>query len=140
MFKSARTHSALKQSADVQMTPLIDMVFILLIFFIVTTHFVSDTGLKVDQPFSSTASPLPTQTLRVTVTASGQLTVEGRPVTLTGLRNWLKRQNRAAAQRTLVIVADRAASAQTIVQVMDEARNAGIEQVALATQAEENGS
>lgn len=140
MFKSVRTNPGLKQAADVQMTPLIDMVFILLIFFIVTTHFVTDTGLKVERPSSRTTDSLPTQTLRVAVNATGALYVTGRPVSLTGLRAWLKRQSPSQAQKTLVIVADKATPADRIVQVMDEARDAGIEQVALATQAEGEGS
>jgi biopolymer transport protein ExbD len=122
------------------MTPLIDMVFILLIFFIVTTHFVSETGLEVDRPVSGTADSMPAQPLRVTIDASGHLYVEGRPVSLMGLRAWLQQQHPSPIRRSLVIVADRAASAQALVQVMDEAREAGIEQVALATHTEGDAS
>jgi len=140
MFKSVRTHTTLKQSADLEMTPLIDMVFILLIFFIVTTHFVSDTGLTLERPASTMAQPMPTQTLRVAVTAAGDIYAAGRQVSLTGLRAWFGRQGLMKSQRTLVIVADKATSADRIVQVMDQARGAGIKQVALATRAAGDGS
>ena len=82
MIHSVRSRRKANQAVDIPMAPLIDMVFILLIFFIVTTTFVRDTGLPVRRPKSSTAQALGAKNLLVGVGPQGRIHVEGRRVDL----------------------------------------------------------
>lgn len=134
MFKSVRSGRALTTQAEIQITPLIDMVFILLIFFIVTTSFVSQTGLGLERPVSSSSQELPPDTCPVEIDAAGRIALEGRRIGLFSLRPLLERRLRTRPASAVVIVADRTVPAQRIVQIMDEVRAAGINRVALAAQ------
>jgi biopolymer transport protein ExbD len=119
------------------MTPLIDMVFILLIFFVVTTSFVAETGLSIDRPRSGSAESLPRESVSVAIAANGQITLGGQEAGLFSVRPYLERQLRSQPGLAAVIIADRTVAVDRIVRVMDEIRAAGVTDVALATEAEE---
>jgi biopolymer transport protein ExbD len=119
------------------MTPLIDMVFILLIFFLVTTTFVAETGLSINRPRSSSAGSLPRESVSIVIGADGRITLGGREAGLYSIRPYLERQLRSRPELAAVIVADRAVSVDRIVRVMDEIRAAGVADMALAAEAEE---
>jgi len=129
MFRSVRSRRALTAQTEIQMTPLIDMVFILLIFFVVTTSFVSETGLDIRRPQSRSSETLPRDNIPVAIGADGRITVEGRRVALLSIRPFI--------QKAVVLVADKAVSVDRVVRVMDEIRAAGINEVALATAAKD---
>ncbi len=135
MFKSVRSKRALTAQAEIQMTPLIDMVFILLIFFVVTTSFVSETGLDIQRPQSSSSETLPHENIPVAIGADGRITVDGQRVGLLSIRSFLQRRLRMQPGLAVVLVADKAVSVDRVVRVMDEIRAAGISEVALATSA-----
>jgi len=135
MIQSVRG-SRRRPSPVVQMAPLIDMVFILLIFFLVTTSFVRETGLEVARPTSVTASPLERSSLLVGVSATGTVYFEGSPVELVSLRSLLRQRLQDRSDRTVVLVVDRAASSGRLVAVMDECKLAGAERLAVATRTE----
>ena len=135
MFKSVRSKRALTAQAEIQMTPLIDMVFILLIFFVVTTSFVSETGLNIQRPQSSSSETLPHENIPVAIGADGRITVDGRRVGLLSIRSFLQKRLRMQPGLAVVLVADKAVSVDRVVRVMDEVRAAGISEVALATAA-----
>ena len=135
MFKSVRSKRALTAQAEIQMTPLIDMVFILLIFFVVTTSFVSETGLDIQRPQSSSSETLPHENIPVAVGADGRITVDGQRVGLLSIRPFLQKRLRMQPGLAVVLVADKAVSVDRVVRVMDEIRGAGISEVALATAA-----
>ena len=137
MFKSVRSRRATETHAELQMTPLIDMVFILLIFFVVTASFVSETGMGIQRPRASSAEPMSRETVPVTIDPIGQITVDGRRTTLYSLRPLIERRLRSQPGLAVVIVADRAVSVDRTVRVMDEIRGAGITQIALAATQEE---
>ena len=65
MFKSVRNRRNVTSQAEIQMTPLIDMMFILLIFFVVTTSFISGTGLNIERPQSSSKDSLPRENITI---------------------------------------------------------------------------
>ena len=117
------------------MTPLIDMVFILLIFFVVTTSFVSETGLDIQRPQSSSSEMLPRENIPVAIGADGRITVDGQRVGLLSIRSFLQKRLRVQPGLAVVLVADKAISVDRVVRVMDEIRAAGISEVALATSA-----
>jgi biopolymer transport protein ExbD len=133
MFKSVRAERSLETQAEIQMTPLIDMVFILLMFFIVTASFVSETGLDIQRPQASSSQALPPETIPVTLDAAGQITIDGRKASLFSIRAFLERRLRSRPGLAVVMVADKAVSIDRVVRVMDEVRAAGIDRIALAT-------
>jgi biopolymer transport protein ExbD len=119
------------------MTPLIDMVFILLIFFVVTTSFVAETGLRIDRPRSGSADSLPRDSVSIAIAATGQIALGGQEAGLFSVRPYLERRLRGQPGLAAVIIADRSVPVDRIVRVMDEIRAAGVMDVALATEAEE---
>ena len=135
MFRSVRSKRALTAQAEIQMTPLIDMVFILLIFFVVTTSFVSETGLEIQRPQSSSSETLPRENIPVAIGADGRITVDGQRVGLLSIRPFLQKRLRMQPGLAVVLVADKTVSVDRVVRVMDEIRAAGISEVALATAA-----
>lgn len=135
MFRSVRSKRALTAQAEIQMTPLIDMVFILLIFFVVTTSFVSETGLDIQRPQSSSSETLPRENIPVAIGADGRITVDGQRVGLLSIRPFLQKRLRMQPGLAVVLVADKTVSVDRVVRVMDEIRAAGISEVALATAA-----
>ena len=137
MFRSVRSRRALTAQTEIQMTPLIDMVFILLIFFVVTTSFVSETGLDIRRPQSSSSETLPRDNIPVAIGADGRITVEGRRVALLSIRPFIQKRLRMQPGLAVVLVADKAVSVDRVVRVMDEIRAAGINEVALATAAKD---
>ena len=134
MFKSVRTRKALATQAEIQITPLIDMVFILLIFFVVTTSFVSETGLNIQRPQSSSSEMLPRESIPVTIGADGRITIDSQRIGLFSIRPFLQRRLRMQPKLAAVIVAEKSVSVERFVRVMDEIRAAGIKDVALATE------
>jgi biopolymer transport protein ExbD len=135
MFRSVRSKRALTAQAEIQMTPLIDMVFILLIFFVVTTSFVSETGLDIQRPQSSSSETLPRENIPVAIGADGRITVDAQRVGLLSIRPFLQKRLRMQPGLAVVLVADKTVSVDRVVRVMDEIRAAGISEVALATAA-----
>jgi biopolymer transport protein ExbD len=137
MFKSVRSRRALTAQAEIQMTPLIDMVFILLIFFVVTTSFVSETGLDIQRPQSSSSETLSHENVPVAIDANGRITVDGQRVGPLSIRPILQKKLRMQPELAVVLVADKTISVDRVVRVMDEIRAAGISEVALATAAKQ---
>jgi biopolymer transport protein ExbD len=137
VFKSVRSPRGSKRQPEIQMTPLIDMIFILLIFFIVTTSFVTETGIPVERPRAASSESLPRQHVAVAVRADGQIVLEGQNIGLYAIRSHLERLLRNNPGLAAVIVADRLVSLDRIVPLMDEIRAAGVEDIALATEVKE---
>lgn len=137
MFRSVRSKRALSTQAEIQITPLIDMVFILLIFFLVTTSFVSETGLSIERPQSSLSDELPKESVSVAIDAGGQITVDGQRAGLLSIRPLLQKKLRNRQNLAAVIVGDRAVPLDRIVRVMDEVKAAGVDQIAIAATKEQ---
>ena len=134
MFESVRSRKTRTGPAEIQMTPLIDMVFILLIFFVVTTSFVSETGIGIERPQASRSESLPRESITVAVGADGQIVVDGQETGLFSVRPYVERQLRSQSGLAVVIVADRNVPVDRIVRVMDEIRAGGATDIALATE------
>lgn len=114
------------------MAPLIDMIFILLIFFLVTTSFVRETGIEVSRPTAVTAVPQEKSSLLVGVTATGAVYFEGNAVDLMSLRSMLKQRLHERRDWTVVLVVDRNAPSGRLVEVMDECKLAGADRIAIS--------
>jgi biopolymer transport protein ExbD len=120
-------------SSEINISPLIDVVFILLIFFIVTTVFIEETGVDVNKPRAASAESLEKQAILLAVTASGQVYQGGRSIGVDGVRSVVAAMLENDAATPVIIQGDAAANHGTIVKVIDAAKLAGAQSVNLAT-------
>jgi biopolymer transport protein ExbD len=134
MFQSVRRKKRSQEKAEIKIAPLIDMVFILLIFFIVTTSFVSETGISVERPAARSAEKLESQSILIGVGSLGEIYISGRRVGLFSLKPLLENKLRNQPKLSVVLVADKTTPADLIVRVMDEIRLSGVKRIALATE------
>ncbi|SHJ92666.1 outer membrane transport energization protein ExbD (TC 2.C.1.1.1) [Desulfatibacillum alkenivorans DSM 16219] len=135
MLSVTNARRAKRQTLELNIAPLIDMVFILLIFFLVTTSFVRETGLEVNRPSAQTAASSRKTNILVGISDQNAIFMNHRQVDIRSVRAQVERglvDNPGAA---VVVVADQNATAGTIVSVMDAARLAGAENVTLAASA-----
>ncbi|EDY81596.1 transport energizing protein, ExbD/TolR family [Verrucomicrobiia bacterium DG1235] len=114
------------------MSPLIDMVFILLIFFIVTTVFVEETGVEVNKPQASSAQDLEKNSILIAITENGKVVYGGREIGPTGVRSTVKRLSQKE-KMPVIIQADKTVTTELLIRVIDEAKLAGAESVNVST-------
>lgn len=136
MISSVRGGRRGRAQAEVQMAPLIDMVFILLIFFMVTTVFTRETGVSVNRPQASTAQSLDSKSLMIGITPEGYVYVDKRRVDLLSLRSVIERQLQTMTEPNVILIADQEAQTGIVVKVMDECRRAGATNIALSAKSD----
>ena len=134
MFSSVRQRQELAADAVIDIAPLIDVVFILLIFFLVTATFTRDAGVDVERPGANITRRLEPDAARLHLVANGDVYWEGRRVSAEQLHERLRRYTAGSRSKALVIVPDRNVSAGRLIEVMDVARRAGAEDVVVATE------
>jgi biopolymer transport protein ExbD len=122
-----------ESEVGIDMSPLIDCVFILLIFFIVTTVFVEETGVEVDKPQAASAAQLEKTSILIAITASGQVVYDNRDIGVAGVQAQVRRILQNGEQIPVIIQADQASQTGTLARVMDEAKLGGAEKISLAT-------
>lgn len=136
----ARKHATSEEEAEINITPMLDMTFILLIFFIVTTSFVRTPGVEVNKPSAVTATQLNSSIL-IGVTSSGQVWMNKQQVNLDQIQGMVESARAQAPKGDVVIIADRQANTGLVVKVMNEAKAGGAGNIAIAaTQDNEGGS
>jgi len=133
-----RTESKLEESR-LDITPLVDCVFLLLIFFMVTTVFSSTPGLRVDLPKAAQSDMPPEKDLNIVVSKDGELELNGIPVTIEELPRALEEARSTYRSKVLIIKADKKTFHEVVVDVMDAAKGVGIDELAIATEPEEEG-
>jgi biopolymer transport protein ExbD len=135
-FRSA-SEGGESSEAQVDMSPLIDCVFILLIFFIVTTTFVEETGVEVDKPRAVSAKMLEKESLMIAITDEGKVIYGGKDIGVGGVQPLVRREMQKAKnsnKKTPVIIqVDDKADAAISVRVVGEAKLGGAEKVSLST-------
>ncbi len=119
-------------SGEINISPLIDVVFILLIFFIVTTVFVDETGVKVDKPRAASQQDIEKESILIGITAEGGVYYGGREIGVGGVRAVINRLQQEQ-QRPVVIQADRETDTETTIEVLDEAKIGGAQTVFVST-------
>ncbi len=122
------------EEGEIDITPMLDVVFIMLIFFIVTASFVKESGIEVNRPDAATTAAKPKANILIAINESGEIWINKRNVEVTQVRANIERLHAENPQGTVVIQADEEAKTKTLVAVMDAARQAGIYDVSLATQ------
>ncbi len=120
---------------EVNMSPLIDCVFLLLIFFIVTTVFVEETGVEVDRPQAASAQDLEKQSILLALTDQGTVFHGGQEISMGAVRGLVSRQLREK-EAPVIILADANARSSLLVDLIDECKLAGAEQVSIAAKRE----
>jgi biopolymer transport protein ExbD len=119
-------------SGGIDISPLIDCVFILLIFFIVTTTFVEETGIEVDKPQAAAAVNLEKNSILLAVTPEGQIVYGGREIGLAGVQPLVKRMLQKE-EVPVIVQADNEVPTGLFVRVIDEAKLGGASKVSVAT-------
>ncbi|MBE0370607.1 biopolymer transporter ExbD [Pseudoalteromonas sp. MMG013] len=136
MKSSLDARTTEQESQDIDLAPLLDVVFILLIFFIVTTVFVKETGVEVDKPTAVSSQNLQKTVLLLAITSDGQVMYSGTNIGVAGIRSTLGHIN-DKDPRPLIIQADKTVTTELLVSVIDQAKLAGINNINLATVAGE---
>jgi biopolymer transport protein ExbD len=132
-----RSLSYARQAEDEQeinITPMLDVVFIMLIFFIVTASFVKESGIEVDRPSAVTAVVKEKGNILVAVTETGEIWINRRQVDPRAVRANIERLHAENPQGSVVIQADKSSTTEMLVHVMDAARQAGVFNVSIAAQ------
>lgn len=117
----------------INLTPLIDMVFILLIFFAVTSSFVKEAGVEVERPTAQTGVQQTQANILIGVTRSGEVWIERQRIDIRLLRGHVERLHAENPEGAVVILADKASLTGTVIEVLDQVRLAGISNVSVAT-------
>jgi len=123
-----------EDESEVNLTPMLDVVFIMLIFFIVTASFVKESGIDVNRPDASTAEKKEVGNILVAISQSNQIWIDKRQVDPRALRANIERLHAENPQGAVVIQADEESKNRLLVQVMDAARSAGIYNVSIAAE------
>lgn len=121
-----------QQMQGIDMSPLLDVVFILLIFFIVSTVFVKETGVEVDKPQAISAQQLQQNTIMIAITEGNRVMYDGANIGVTGVRSMVE-QHVMSEQQPVVIQVDKSVRSELLVSVIDEAKLAGAQSVNIAT-------
>ena len=125
-----------QKDVGIEMGPLMDIVFILLIFFVVTSSFTRETGVDVTKPQAQSASQLEKENLLIAITREGTIHMNERQVDLASLQDILKQSLAKAPDREAVVIADNESETGVLVQVIDMCNLAGVKKVSIAAQAE----
>ncbi|GIX32833.1 MAG: biopolymer transporter ExbD [Lysobacterales bacterium] len=129
----ARRHSQVDE-AEINLTPMLDVVFIMLIFFIVTTSFVKEAGIDVSRPQAATAEQKPKANIMIAITESGQIYMQKREIDLRAVRANVERARAENPEGSVVIIADKGSKTGILVEVMDQVKLAGVDEISVAAQ------
>ena len=123
-----------KQEVDnVDVSPLIDMVFILLIFFMVTTTFVKDMKLDLNRPSAASASKADSKVVRVYIDNTSQVYIDNQPVQLWAIQSKIRDLLRTSTEKAVLVISDDSIPVETLIDVVDECRMSGAKDVAVST-------
>jgi biopolymer transport protein ExbD len=124
-----------EEEAEINMTPMLDIVFIMLIFFVVTTSFVKESGVDVSRPAATTAERKEHGNIMIGITSENQVWIARQRVDVRAVRATVARLHAENPAGAVVIQADRRAEAGILVQVIDQSRAAGVHDVSIAAEA-----
>ena len=128
-----KRHASLdSEESAIDMTPMLDIVFIMLIFFIVTTSFVKESGVTVSRPSAQTAAEDKKGNIMVAIKPSGEIWIDKRAVDVRSVRANIEKLKAESPESGVVIQADTDARTGILVQVMDQIRLAGVTNISIA--------
>ena len=131
MRKHVRLSDA-EEDSGIDLTPMLDVVFIMLIFFIVSTSFVKESGIQVSRPSAATAVKKERANILVAINEIGEIWIQKRKVDIRSVRANIERMHAESPEGSVVIQADKKSQNGLLVQVMDQIRLAGVQNISLA--------
>jgi biopolymer transport protein ExbD len=129
-----RSHAPDQEDHGIDLAPMLDFVLNLLIFFIITTSFVKQTGAIIDKPVAETAEHRESGNLLIAIKPSGEIWMDRKQLDLRELRPAIEKLHIERPDDTIVIIADKMSPAGQVAKVMDEARKAGVKDIAISAQ------
>ena len=121
-----------EEESSIDLTPMLDVVFIMLIFFIVSTSFVKESGIQVNRPSAATAEKKERANILVAINKAGEIWIQKRKVDIRSVRANVERMHAESPEGSVVIQADKQSKNGLLVQVMDQIRLAGVQNISLA--------
>ena len=134
MRRNMNRFSRSDEESDINLTPMLDVVFIMLIFFIVTATFIKQAGIDVLRPPAETAEQKPTVSVLVAISASGEIWIDKKKVDASAVRAHIERLHAENPKGGLVIQADKGSKNEKLLAVLSAARAAGLTEVAISTE------
>ncbi|MEJ2129440.1 MAG: biopolymer transporter ExbD [Woeseiaceae bacterium] len=117
---------------EINLTPMLDVVFIMLIFFVVTATFIKETGIDVNRPQADRIDPVSDASILVAISENNEIWIDGRTVDIRALRAHIERLHAENPKGGVVIQADGQSNNDTFVKVMNASREAGVYDIAIA--------
>jgi len=124
--------------AGIDLTPMLDVTFIMLIFFIVTTSFVKEAGLEVSRPSAKSAKKKESASIFVAIGSNDEIWVDKRQVDVRSVRANIERLHAESPEGSVIIQADQGAKTGTLVKVMDQIKLAGVQDISIAAKEASN--
>jgi len=135
-MRRKNSRASADKNAELDMTPMLDIVFIMLIFFIVTSSSIKESGLDVNRPQAQTAEKLEQAHIIVAISPAGEIWIDKKVIDIRAVRANVARLHAENPLGSVVITADRETKTHVLVSVMDQIRLAGINNASIATEAE----
>ena len=125
-----------EEENEINLTPMLDVVFIMLIFFIVTATFIKEAGIQVDRPEAVTADPQEDAAILIAISASDEIWIDRQERDPRAVRGIIERLHAENPKGSIVIQADEGSTHEMLVVVMEAAKQAGVTNVAIASEGE----
>jgi len=127
------TQKKQQEETEINLTPMLDVVFIMLIFFIVTTSFIKETGIEVNRPSAKSTQSKAQANILIAIKNNDEIWIDKRMVDIRSVRANIERLKASNTQNSVVIQSDEASKTGTLVKVMDQIRLAGIFAISIST-------
>jgi len=131
----ARRHATAEEETEINITPMLDIVFIMLIFFVVTTSFIKETGIDPNRPEAETAAPKQRGNILIAISSRGQIWMHKRQVELSEVRALVEGSLAENPESSVVIIADEEAASGILIDLMDQVRLGGVSDISVAAEA-----
>ena len=124
----------IREESNPDLTPMLDIVFIMLIFFIVTTSFIKESGIEVNRPNAETAERDQKGNILVAISENNEIFIDRRKVDLRAIRPNIIRLKAENPEGSVIIQADKASQTGLLVEAMDQIRLAGVQEISIAAE------
>ena len=131
----ARRHATTDEETEINITPMLDIVFIMLIFFVVSTSFIKETGIDPNRPEAETAGPKQRGNILIAISSSGQIWMHKKQIELPEVRALVEGSLAENPESSAVIIADEEAASGILIDLMDQVRLGGVNDISVAAEA-----
>jgi biopolymer transport protein ExbD len=133
-MKQFFNQNQVEEESEINITPMLDVVFIMLIFFIVTATFIKEAGIDVNRPDAATAVKQEKANILIAIGPNNDIWIDRRQIDIRSVRPNIERLHAENPQGSVVIQADKESKTDTLIQVMDASRQAGVYNVSIVAQ------